>query len=94
MILRAGTYTSGMGCFAYYIQRDLLQSKNDSLIRAKKKGKKLSPAQLLVGAGKVLRGERSQKREFTGKDRGADDFSEFLRIGARWRPAAGNSKES
>ena len=53
----------------------------------------LSPAQLLVGTGKVLGGECPQKRELPGKDGGADDFSEFSRIRSGRGAAACHSEE-
>jgi hypothetical protein len=48
----------------------------------------LSPAELLVGAGKVLGGKRPEERELAGKDTGCDDLSQFLGIGSRGTAAA------
>jgi hypothetical protein len=52
----------------------------------------LTPPELLVGAGQVLRGKCPEQGEFPGKHSGSNDLSKFFCIAARRFPATGNSK--
>ena len=52
----------------------------------------LSPPELLVSAGKVLGGKRTEQGEFPGQDACTDDLCEFPGIGPGGITASGNAE--